>query len=165
MNSHSTHPLIPLPTTRQTHWRESLTKGPANTGGGPLVGNFPGGVPGDSSRHARNHPDGISGGMPGGMGPGGPGPQQLPPNPGAGPGNMQRVLNQQQPPCPDHPRVQQPRPRGLPPADWSGILRSSSDTADVSPAQPTDGSPREAERSIEGVERRGIMMLYASLVS
>ena len=83
----------------------------SNAGGSPPVGSVPGGVPGGIPPEMQgNIPGGIPGGMPGGMeggmpgGPGRPDPQQLPPNPGAGPGPVQGVSNQQHPPLkpPDH---------------------------------------------------------------
>ena len=122
-----------------------------NAGGGPPVGNVPGGVPGGIPPGMQgNIPGGIPGGMPGGMGgempggPGGPGPQQLPPNPGAGPGPMQGVPNQQHPSHPGHAPLQQPGPQGVPPPIGMGYQGPAT----------TQSMLAQQNRQMEALERR-----------
>ena len=123
------------------------------TVGGPSVGNVPGGVPGGIPPGMQgNIPGGIPGGMPGGMGggmhggPGGPSPQQLPPNHGAGPGPMQGVPNQPHPPHPGHPPFQPPGPQGVPPPIGMGYSGPAT----------TQSMLAQQNRQMEALERRNV---------
>jgi len=80
--------------------------------------------------------------MPGG--PGGPGPQQLPPNPGPGPGPMPGVPNQPHPPHQVHPPHQPPGPQGVPPPMGMGY---------PGPAT-TQSMLAQQNRQMEALERR-----------
>ena len=118
-----------------------------NTGGGPPVGNVPGGIPpGMQGNMPGGIPGGMTGGMGGGMpgGPGGPGPQQLPPNPGAGPGQMQGVPNQPHPSHPGHPPIQPPGPQGVPPPMGMGYSGPAT----------TQSMLAQQNRQMEALERR-----------
>ena len=122
------------------------------TTAGPPVGNVPGGVPGGIPPGMQgNIPGGIPGGMPGSMGggmpggPGGPG-QQLPPNPGSGPGPMQGVPNQPHPPHPGHPPLQPPGPQGVPPQMGMGYPGPGT----------TQSMLAQQNRQMEALERRNV---------
>ena len=94
--------------------------------------------------------NGIGSGMPGGLG--GLGPQQLSPNPGAGTGPVQGVPHQQHPPHLGHPPLHPPGPQGIPPPNGTGCQGPATTQSMLAQQKPTDGSPREAERSREGSE-------------
>ena len=81
---------------------------------GGMPSGMPGGMPGSMP---GSIPGGIPGGMPGGIpgGPGGPGPQQLSPNPGPGPSTMPGIPNQPHLAHQGHPPLQPPGPQGVPP--------------------------------------------------